>query len=69
MSASNKNGLKYSSLLNRYSSNPKHSDYGETLAMKGLILNCISKKEDDYDCVHRGLNNDLTSHVCILLTQ
>ena len=40
----------------------------ETLAMKGLILNCIGKKEDAYDCVRRGLKNDLTSHVCILLT-
>ena len=36
--------------------------------MKGLILNCIGKKEDAYDCVRRGLKNDLTSHVCILLT-
>ena len=38
----------------------------ETLAMKGLILNCIGKKDDAYECVRRGLKNDLNSHVCIL---
>lgn len=40
----------------------------ETLAMKGLILNCIGKKEEAYDSVKKGLKNDLTSHVCILAT-
>ena len=34
--------------------------------MKGLILNCIGKKDDAYECVRRGLKNDLNSHVCIL---
>lgn len=38
----------------------------ETLAMKGLILNCLGKKEEAYDLVRRGLRNDLKSHVCIL---
>ena len=38
----------------------------ETLAMKGLTLNCLGKKEDAYDLVRRGLRNDLKSHVCIL---
>ncbi|XP_019854443.1 PREDICTED: N-alpha-acetyltransferase 15, NatA auxiliary subunit [Amphimedon queenslandica] len=56
-----KNGLKFAKQI---LSNPKHSDHGETLAMKGLILNCIGKKDDAYDCVRRGLKNDLTSHVC-----
>lgn len=40
----------------------------ETLAMKGLTLNCLGKKEDAYDLVRRGLRNDLKSHVCILCT-
>lgn len=39
----------------------------ETLAMKGLILNCLGKKEEAYELVRRGLRNDLKSHVCILL--
>lgn len=40
--------------------------FPETLAMKGLTLNCLGKKEDAYDLVRRGLRNDLKSHVCIL---
>lgn len=36
----------------------------ETLAMKGLILNCLGKKTEAYDYVRRGLKNDLRSHVC-----
>ena len=36
----------------------------ETLAMKGLILNNLGRKEEAYDYVRRGLRNDLKSHVC-----
>ena len=36
----------------------------ETLAMKGLTLNCLGRKEEAYDHVRRGLRNDLRSHVC-----
>lgn len=36
----------------------------ETLAMKGLTLNCLGKKEEAYELVKRGLKNDLKSHVC-----
>ena len=36
----------------------------ETLAMKGLTLNCLGRKEEAYDFVRRGLRNDLRSHVC-----
>ena len=39
----------------------------ETLAVKGLTLNCLGKKEEAYGLVRRGLRNDLKSHVCILL--
>ena len=36
----------------------------ETLAMKGLTLNCLGRKEEAYEYVRRGLRNDLQSHVC-----
>ncbi|XP_067000279.2 N-alpha-acetyltransferase 15, NatA auxiliary subunit [Anabrus simplex] len=56
-----KNGLKFAKQI---LTNPKYSEHGETLAMKGLTLNCLGRKEEAYDCVRRGLRNDLTSHVC-----
>ncbi|XP_073497907.1 N-alpha-acetyltransferase 15, NatA auxiliary subunit [Phyllobates terribilis] len=56
-----RNGLKF---CKQILSNPKFSEHGETLAMKGLTLNCLGKKEDAYDLVRRGLRNDLKSHVC-----
>ena len=36
----------------------------ETLAMKGLILNCMGKHDDAQENVKRGLKNDIKSHVC-----
>ncbi|XP_012285201.1 N-alpha-acetyltransferase 15, NatA auxiliary subunit [Orussus abietinus] len=56
-----KNGLKFAKQI---LSNPKYSEHGETLAMKGLTLNCLGRKEEAYDHVRRGLRNDLQSHVC-----
>lgn len=56
-----KMGLKLAKLI---LSNPETANHGETLAMKGLILNCIGKKEEAYECVRKGLRNDLVSHVC-----
>lgn len=41
-----------------------NSLYSETLAMKGLTLNFLGRKEEAYEHVRRGLRNDLTSHVC-----
>lgn len=41
-----------------------YSLFPETLSMKGLTLNCLGRKEEAYDCVRRGLRNDLKSHVC-----
>ena len=38
--------------------------FTETLAMKGLTLNCLGRKEEACDYVRRGLRNDLRSHVC-----
>lgn len=32
--------------------------------MKGLTLNCLGRKDEAYDCVRKGLRNDLRSHVC-----
>lgn len=56
-----KMGLK---LAKQILSNPETANHGETLAMKGLILNCMGKKDEAYEYVRRGLRNDLTSHVC-----
>lgn len=56
-----KNGLK---LTKQILSNPKYVEHGETLAMKGLTLNCLGRKEEAYEHVKRGLRNDLQSHVC-----
>ncbi|KAI7862607.1 NMDA receptor-regulated protein 1-domain-containing protein [Spinellus fusiger] len=54
-----KKGLKLAdSILKRF---PEH---GETLAMKGLFLNNLDKKEEGYDYVKKGLRYDLTSHIC-----
>ncbi|XP_023649340.2 N-alpha-acetyltransferase 16, NatA auxiliary subunit-like [Paramormyrops kingsleyae] len=56
-----KNGLKFCKMI---LTNPKFAEHGETLAMKGLTLNCLGKKEEAYEFVRRGLRNDLKSHVC-----
>lgn len=56
-----KNGLKFAKQI---LSNPKFTEHGETLAMKGLTLNCLGRKEEAYEYVRRGLRNDLKSHVC-----
>ncbi|GBG90818.1 hypothetical protein CBR_g51323 [Chara braunii] len=42
----------------------KFPDHGETLAMKGLTLNCMDRKPEAYDLVRKGLVKDLKSHVC-----
>ncbi|XP_066937561.1 N-alpha-acetyltransferase 15, NatA auxiliary subunit isoform X2 [Macrobrachium rosenbergii] len=54
-----KNGLKFAKQILA-----NFSDHGETLAMKGLILNCLGRKEDAYNFVRQGLRNNLKSHVC-----
>ncbi|XP_066562716.1 N-alpha-acetyltransferase 16, NatA auxiliary subunit [Amia ocellicauda] len=56
-----KNGLKFCKMI---LVNPKFAEHGETLAMKGLTLNCLGKKDEAYEFVRRGLRNDLKSHVC-----
>ncbi|XP_044747657.1 N-alpha-acetyltransferase 15, NatA auxiliary subunit [Coccinella septempunctata] len=56
-----KNGLKFAKQI---LSNPKFTEHGETLAMKGLTLNCLGRKDEAYEYVRKGLRNDLKSHVC-----
>lgn len=56
-----KNGLKFAKQI---LSQPKYKEHGETMAMKGLTLNGLGRKEEAYDYVRRGLKNDLKSHVC-----
>lgn len=54
-----KKGLKASDQILR-----KFPEHGETLAMKGLTLNCMDRKIEAYELVRKGLKNDLKSHVC-----
>lgn len=42
----------------------KHPEHGETLAMRGLILNCMDRKAEAYEYVKKGLSKDIRSHVC-----
>ncbi|KAI8994648.1 NMDA receptor-regulated protein 1-domain-containing protein [Pilobolus umbonatus] len=42
----------------------KFPEHGETLALKGLFLNNLEKKEEGYEYVKKGLRQDLTSHIC-----
>ncbi|XP_046912058.2 LOW QUALITY PROTEIN: N-alpha-acetyltransferase 15/16 [Dermatophagoides farinae] len=56
-----KNGLK---ICNQILSNPKFAEHGETLSMKGLILNSMGKKQEALEYVRKGLKNDVKSHVC-----
>ena len=45
-------------------SQDRFKDHGETLALKGLVLNCLDKKKEAYELVKKGLMNHMTSHVC-----
>jgi len=42
----------------------KHSNHGETLAMKGLILNCLKRKKEAVEYAQKGLKANFKSHVC-----
>lgn len=56
-----KKGLKDADKILR---SPKFCEHGETLAMKGLILSCMDRKDEGYEYARRGLRNNLRSHVC-----
>ncbi|CAF1077117.1 unnamed protein product [Didymodactylos carnosus] len=42
----------------------KAPNHGETLAMKGLILNSTGKKEEALEHIRNGIKNNMQSHVC-----
>lgn len=42
----------------------KFPNHGETQSMKGLIFNCLGKKEEALELVKSGVRNDVKSHVC-----
>ena len=37
----------------------KFPNHGETLAMKGLVLNCLTKRDEAHALVKQGLMNDM----------
>ncbi|CAF0974034.1 unnamed protein product [Adineta steineri] len=41
----------------------KFPNHGETLAMKGLILSSMGKKEEALENIRNGIKNNITSHV------
>jgi tetratricopeptide (TPR) repeat protein len=41
----------------------KFPNHGQTLAMKGLIMNCMDKKPEAYELVKLGIKNDIRSHI------
>ncbi|KAJ3292600.1 N-alpha-acetyltransferase 16, NatA auxiliary subunit [Borealophlyctis nickersoniae] len=42
----------------------KFPNHGETLAMKGLFLSHLERKEEAHEFIKMGLKNDLMSHIC-----
>jgi peptide alpha-N-acetyltransferase len=42
----------------------KFPDHGETMAMKGLLLNCMDKKQEAYELARLGVKLDIKSQVC-----
>lgn len=42
----------------------KFPEHGETLAMKGLIVNQLDRKAEAHELVRRGLMKDMKSHIC-----
>ncbi|KAF8474760.1 NMDA receptor-regulated protein 1 [Kalaharituber pfeilii] len=54
-----KKGLKAAEQILR--KNPKH---GETLAMKGLIVNCLGRHDEAFAIAKEALQHDMRSHVC-----
>uniref|UniRef100_A0A8C3RSF7 N-alpha-acetyltransferase 16, NatA auxiliary subunit n=1 Tax=Chelydra serpentina TaxID=8475 RepID=A0A8C3RSF7_CHESE len=58
------NGYKIKCVHLDFSHSQVHIFSTETLAMKGLTLNCLGKKEEAYEFVRKGLRNDVKSHVC-----
>lgn len=47
-----KQGLKAAKFI---LSQDRFKDHGETLALKGLVLNCLDKKKEAYELVKKGM--------------
>ena len=45
----------------------KSIKFKETLAIKGLFLNHLNRKEESYECVKKGLKQNINSYICNLL--
>jgi peptide alpha-N-acetyltransferase len=56
--------LSTTSFANPIISNKSSKLLLETLAMKGLILNSMERKQEAYTNARKGVRYDLTSHIC-----
>jgi len=56
-----KNGLRHAKAI---LSNPKCTDHGETLSMKGLILSAMNKREEALELARKGLSKNFRSGTC-----
>lgn len=54
-----KKGMKNADIILK-----KYPSHGETLAMKGLITNCLGQKAEAYELVKLGVRNGVKSHIC-----
>lgn len=54
-----KKGMKNAEIILK-----KYPNHGETLAMKGLITNCLGQKAEAYELVKLGVRNGVKSHIC-----
>jgi len=56
-----KNGLRFAKQI---LGNSKTQDHAETLAIRGLLMLGLGKREEALESVKKGLKSDLKSHVC-----
>eukprot|EP00916_Digyalum_oweni_P026613 GHVL01043695.1.p1 GENE.GHVL01043695.1~~GHVL01043695.1.p1 ORF type:complete len:941 (+),score=191.34 GHVL01043695.1:277-3099(+) len=54
-----KKGLKAADIILK-----KYPNNGETLSVKGLILNVMDRRDEAFDHVRQGLRNNVRSHMC-----
>ena len=54
-----KKGMKNADMILK-----KYPNHGETMAMKGLITNCLGQKVEAYELVKLGVRNGVKSHIC-----
>ena len=54
-----KKGMKNADMILK-----KYPNHGETMAMKGLITNCLGQKAEAYELVKLGVRNGVKSHIC-----